>query len=404
MASTIAEDHKFWNSKIGKSLIKSYAKEHGGALNPGYKKFLDAYNGGTPIHKESTSVLSTIGSGIKSGLNAAGSALPEALGGTEGKLKRFETGSQEQRDFQNRALQEAWTQFTQQEKPTQTQQMWNDFSKTNPQMSNFLQGVNSLGNVQMQMPEPGENGYTTAGKVAGGLSSVLGTVAPFTGPAAPYLAGGAGLAALAGTGLGMYGQYQQGQDKLSYQKALDEIGGQQNQLNFEPIKQKYIREFEQNTIPSIAERFSALGQNSGAYKQALAQSKAQLMENLAAMEQHANLQNRGMNNQQIQMAMQLLGQQTGDRAQQQQLSQNQQRMGMENRFQQGQLGLGQRREDLARNLQNQARFDALSQIGLQPQTQNMYQAGQPGFLHGLVNQAPSIVGAAAKGYFGQPPI
>jgi hypothetical protein len=75
-------------------------------------------------------------------------------------------------------------------------------------------------------------------------------------------------------------------------------GGGQNQL-FQPIANKATTEFNTQTIPGLAERFTALGgQNSSAFQGALGQAGAGLQENLAA-------QGSQQNNQLIQLLSQL---------------------------------------------------------------------------------------------------
>lgn len=73
--------------------------------------------------------------------------------------------------------------------------------------------------------------------------------------------------------------------------------------NFAPIAQKAKTQFQTETIPSLAERFTAMGgQNSSAFQGALGQAGAGLNENLGALESQYGLQQ----NAQIQNLMQLL--------------------------------------------------------------------------------------------------
>ena len=65
-------------------------------------------------------------------------------------------------------------------------------------------------------------------------------------------------------------------------------------LDFGPIAQRARTQFQQQTIPSIAERFTALGaQNSSAFPQALGQAGAGLEEGLAGLESQFGLQKLG---------------------------------------------------------------------------------------------------------------
>lgn len=64
-------------------------------------------------------------------------------------------------------------------------------------------------------------------------------------------------------------------------------------VDFEPIAQQARQGFQQNTIPSIAERFTAMGagaQQSSAFPQILGQAGAQLESNLAANKAQFGLQ------------------------------------------------------------------------------------------------------------------
>ena len=70
------------------------------------------------------------------------------------------------------------------------------------------------------------------------------------------------------------------------------LGGQGlGNFDFAPIEKQARSQFEQKTIPSIAERFTSMGgQGSGAFAQALGSAGAGLEENLAAMKSNYNLQ------------------------------------------------------------------------------------------------------------------
>jgi len=80
----------------------------------------------------------------------------------------------------------------------------------------------------------------------------------------------------------------------------------QNQFNFEPIAQQARTNFQTKTIPSIANRFAALGaQGSGAYQHALGSAGAGLEEGLAALQAKYGLAQSG---QQQQLLLSLLAQ------------------------------------------------------------------------------------------------
>lgn len=74
-------------------------------------------------------------------------------------------------------------------------------------------------------------------------------------------------------------------------------------MSFEPIRQQATSNFMQNTVPSLAERFTSMGegaQRSSAFTGALGQAGAGLQENLAAMQSQYQQQ-------MMPMLMQMLG-------------------------------------------------------------------------------------------------
>jgi hypothetical protein len=107
-------------------------------------------------------------------------------------------------------------------------------------------------------------------------------------------------------------------------QAMSGLGS--NQFDFAPIEAKARQGFQQQTLPSIAERFSNMGsgggQRSSAFAGSLGQAASGLDTNLAAM-----------------------------------------------------------RSDYGMQQQNQ--LMQMLQMALQPQFENIYQQGQPGALHGL---------------------
>lgn len=69
-------------------------------------------------------------------------------------------------------------------------------------------------------------------------------------------------------------------------KILGMLGGQLGEENFETFAAPYRREFEEQTIPGIAERFGGLGAlSSSGFQQSLGQAGAGLNEKLAALQQ-----------------------------------------------------------------------------------------------------------------------
>jgi hypothetical protein len=78
-----------------------------------------------------------------------------------------------------------------------------------------------------------------------------------------------------------------------------------NKANFEPIRNRVIRDYEQKIMPSIAERFTSLGaQNSSAFNSAIGQAGAELSENLADMESRFYQQNQPFYQQLMAMGLQ----------------------------------------------------------------------------------------------------
>lgn len=85
---------------------------------------------------------------------------------------------------------------------------------------------------------------------------------------------------------------------------LKQLQGQQ--FNFDPIAQQARTQFQTKTIPSIAERFTRMGDNAGssALLASLGSAGSGLEQALAAMKSQYGLQERGLNQQLLQ---QLLG-------------------------------------------------------------------------------------------------
>jgi hypothetical protein len=80
------------------------------------------------------------------------------------------------------------------------------------------------------------------------------------------------------------------------QSGLGLQGGMQDGMN--PVEQQYTRNFAQNTVPGLAERFTSMGggQHSSAFQGALGQAGAGLNEDLASLRQShlMNLLNIGL--------------------------------------------------------------------------------------------------------------
>ena len=86
--------------------------------------------------------------------------------------------------------------------------------------------------------------------------------------------------------------------------------GQQNIQNpyrgFEPIAQQARTQFQQNTVPTLAERFTSLGSNqisSPAFASQLGQQGAGLEQGLAALRSQYGMQNQAQGLQQLQQGL-----------------------------------------------------------------------------------------------------
>ncbi len=169
---------------------------------------------------------------------------------------------------------------------------------------------------------------------------------------------------------GLFGQQQQqpgGMPALgglqgTYQGGYNTGGG-----DFAPVAQHAMSQFASDTVPGLAERFTALGGGgtqlgSSAFQGALGAAGAGLQESLASMGSQYGLQQRG-------------------------LDQNQQGLGL----QQQQLGLQQQG-------QNQAHLINLLRSLLNPQNDYAYTPGRPGFLPSL-GQGLGAVGSSLLGRF-----
>jgi hypothetical protein len=96
---------------------------------------------------------------------------------------------------------------------------------------------------------------------------------------------------------------QQGLQNQSIQQLLQMLQqGQGQSPSFEPIAQKARTQFQTQTIPSLAERFTSMGnRHSGAFKAALGNAGAGLEEGLAALGSQYGLQQNAQNQQLLQL-------------------------------------------------------------------------------------------------------
>jgi hypothetical protein len=84
---------------------------------------------------------------------------------------------------------------------------------------------------------------------------------------------------------------QQGAQNALLQQVSPLLQQQQRMFDFSPIAEQARTNFEQRTIPSIAERFTGLNaQGSSAFKQSLGQAGANLEQSLAALQAGYGLQ------------------------------------------------------------------------------------------------------------------
>lgn len=117
-----------------------------------------------------------------------------------------------------------------------------------------------------------------------------------------------------------YGQSQMGAQEQLLQQSLPMIlqllqqQSSQNKFDFGPIAEQAKTQFQQETVPTIAERFTSMGGgrlSSPSFAQQLGSAGAGLNQNLAAMEQQFGLQNRSLDQQdkgmQLQTLLSLLG-------------------------------------------------------------------------------------------------
>lgn len=172
-----------------------------------------------------------------------------------------------------------------------------------------------LRNAWENVKEAGGNiGAGGLGGAAGG--AVLGSLVPGVGTAL-----GAGLGAVGGGLYGLFGgdkggkEFAFGTDAeqlptvtpeqlniLQYLQQMGLLGLQNPYAGFDPIAQQSVNEFYEQDVPSLAERFTSMGDNalsSGTFSSQLSQGAAKLRENLAA-------QRAGYGQQNIQQALQLL--------------------------------------------------------------------------------------------------
>ena len=172
--------------------------------------------------------------------------------------------------------------------------------------------------------------------------------------------------------------------------------------SFEPIREAANKNFKEQTLPSLAERFTAFGQNAqrtGAFQGAQERAAAEHNTGLTALESEYNRQNRQLDQQDIQTLAQILGQQ-------QNFGINQGQLGLQGQqnainFLNNQQGKGLQSQELAQGLLGQEQRYNLGQQGVgtdilrsraQPTFGSYYQPGTPDFWQNVTPQiAKSII-------------
>lgn len=135
---------------------------------------------------------------------------------------------------------------------------------------------------------------------AAAAPSIWATLAPYAVPAA--LTAGSALAGGLASKAGKRGRWQQiptgdpGQIAGRQQVLQQALSGLQNPTaGFAPIAQQAQQDFQSKYVPSLAERFTALGgQRSSGFQSALQQGASGLASNLASQQAQYGLQNQGL--------------------------------------------------------------------------------------------------------------
>lgn len=178
------------------------------------------------------------------------------------------------------------------------------------------------------------------------------------------------------------------------------------QQSFDPIRQRYMSEFNRSILPQIREQFAGeQSVGSSARNQAIGEAGTDLFERLAALEAQHNVQQQGLGLQHRGQELSRLGQLSGYLGGQQQLGQNAQRMQLER-----ELGLNRQYQSQQGGLQQT--IGQLAQQGLLDEkniTEFLRKAGldeealknTPAILSNVLKIIASIyggpVGAAASG-------
>ena len=181
-------------------------------------------------------------------------------------------------------------------------------------------------------------------------------------------------------------------------------------VGFGPQEERARQQFQQQTVPSLAERFTGIGgQRSSAFGQQLGGAAADLESQLAGMrgqhelgQQQAQMQHQGLEQSRLSQLMNMLQGQQETGLRQQQLGQQGRQFGISSLIgglgKLGELGLGagqlaSRHQLGLRGLQQNLLGQATG-FGTQPSYQAVQQQAQPGFLQ---SAGPGLIGGALRG-------
>lgn len=180
-------------------------------------------------------------------------------------------------------------------------------------LTGALSGATTGATLGSFFPVIGTGIGATLGGLAGGLGGLFsGDGSQQQRPMQNQVQGNQPLAGVDFAQLQRFNPQQMGVQQSALQQALSLLGGQgsglSNQFNFAPIAQQARTQFQQQTVPGLAERFAGLGSGAGlsspAFASQLGQAGAGLEGQLAALQSQYGLQQQGLNQQ---LLNQLLG-------------------------------------------------------------------------------------------------
>lgn len=183
---------------------------------------------------------------------------------------------------------------------------------------------------------------------------------------------------------------QSGQAGAPYEQMLQNLLSQNSgQYSFEPIKQNALKTFNEQLIPSLAERFNTFGkgaQSTGAFQGAQDRAASDFGTQLAGLESQYNMKNRQLGQTDIENLTKILGQQQNYGLQGQKLAGN--LLGQQQAYGITKGQFGQQQQDLLQRLLGQQQnqnlgerglgFDVLRE-GLRSPYENTYKPGTEGW-------------------------